>query len=308
MNQSTSSKSSSTGFSQSPIIASKSQSPRFPTSTLLILFSLTLLAGILAYLRFRPQPTFSSFEECASHPQSLIRETYPASCITYTGQQFTAPTPTPIPITPTPTINPIPANWQTYSSPDLQLSVPSDWTISTPATASGTTKITFNQEKVSTTSGSLTLTIAQTTTNQSLESFLSQKYSLNSSSVSTQSASLDEEPAMFITNPNNFVIAAIHPQSNLIVELIHSPQFIDNPELADQILSTFRFNSTKNSNLIQSCPDNWYQSQMPQIVDQLPAPTPSSYFIYNGKRVETDQVNIDWVIANCDQKTPEIVY
>jgi len=280
----------------SPIIASKSQS-HFPTSTIFLLLLLTLLALLLAYLRLKPQPHFTSYDDCFNHPQSLIRESFPPVCVTYTGLEFIAPTPTP-PL-PTPTLNPIPSGWHTFHHQDFTLSLPPDWQSASIATSSAATTYTFNPSPPTSTSGELSLNLRHTSTTTPLLEYLTTTYQLTTNpTISTQSASLDNKPAFFLTTPTQFILAAAHPTSGNIIEIIHPQTFSDHAQLADQILTTFRFTS-----LLQSCPEAWYQNQMPQLV-----PTPESYFIYNGKRLEADQVDIPWVIANCDQTEPEVVY
>lgn len=288
----------------SPIIASKNRS-HVPYSTLLLIILLSVIAISLGYFRLKPKTPINSYQECIDHPQSLIRESYPQVCVTYTGQEFTQVIPTPTLTPPTPTPDPIPTGWQTFKLKSASFGLPPDWQQSTTATTSSQITYSFRSTPA-TNSAILTLTIKETTNSNPLLSYLSQNYQLNNRNVSTQSATLDNQPAIFITTPKNFSFATTHPQTNQIIEIIHSGNFEAFANLADQILSTFRFTS---SSLIQSCPESWYSNQMPQIVPEgQPAPTPESYFIYEGKRVETDQVDVVWVIANCDQKSPQPVF
>lgn len=294
------------GSHNSPIIASKSQS-RFPHSTLLLILLLFIIAISLGYVRLKPKTPLNSYQECIDHPQSMIRESYPQVCVAYTGQEFTQILPTPTFTAPTPTPDPIPTGWQTFKLKSASFGLPPDWQQSTTATTSSEIAYSFRSTPA-TNSAILTLTIKETTNSNPLLSYLSQNYQLNSRNISTQSATLDNQPAIFTTTPNNFSFATTHPQTNHIIEIIHSGNFEAFADLADRILSTFKFTSSFSS-LIQSCPDSWYSNQMPQIVPEgQPIPTPESYFIYDGKRVETDQVDVNWVTANCDQKSPQPVF
>jgi hypothetical protein len=290
----------------SPIIASKSQS-RIPYSTLLLILLLFVIVISLGYLRLKPKNPINSYQECIDHPQSLIRESYPQICVAYTGQEFTQILPTPTLTPPTPTPDPIPTDWQTFKLKSASFGLPPDWQQSTTATTSSEITYSFRSNSA-TTSAILTLTIKETTSTNPLLSYLTQAYQLNNRNISTQSATLDNQPAIFVTTPNNFSFVTSHPQTNRIIEIIHSANFESFADLADSILASFRF-SPASTTLIQSCPEAWYSNQMPQIVpDDQPLPTPETYFIYNGKRVETNQVDVDWVTANCDQKSPQPVF
>ncbi len=64
-----------------------------------------------------------------------------------------------------------------------------------------------------------------------------------------------------------------------------------------------------SSELNQLCPEEWYVNKMPQIIPDEATPSPSeSYFIVDGQRVETDQIDIEWVQSNCDITQPTPVF
>lgn len=68
-------------------------------------------------------------------------------------------------------------------------------------------------------------------------------------------------------------------------------------------------NDNSGQILVQKCPDAWYDNRMPTIVDNPNEPQLlRQYFIYDGQRVETFDVDISWVVANCDIVKPSIVY
>lgn len=52
------------------------------------------------------------------------------------------------------------------------------------------------------------------------------------------------------------------------------------------------------------CPDAWYDNQMAGSPDESKN---SQYFIVNGQRVEFDELDAEWIKANCAIKEPLIV-
>lgn len=62
-------------------------------TVLFFLFVLLLLTavGALAYRYFRQQAKPTSYEECTMAKGSVIQESYPATCITKSGQRFVQP-------------------------------------------------------------------------------------------------------------------------------------------------------------------------------------------------------------------------
>jgi len=64
-----------------------------------------------------------------------------------------------------------------------------------------------------------------------------------------------------------------------------------------------------SSNLLQICPEAWYDNQMPTVVENPNDPQPvRQYFIIDGQRREINQVDVNWVRQNCDIKSPQVVY
>jgi hypothetical protein len=57
-----------------------------------------------------------------------------------------------------------------------------------------------------------------------------------------------------------------------------------------------------NNNLLQACPEEWYQNKMPGTTTS----EVSEYFIYEGKRRELKEFDLEWIKKNCDVK-PQIV-
>lgn len=113
-----------------------------PKRTWGIILPLIIITLILGIIRLQPTPPLvTSFEECAQLDDSLMRDTTPATCITRSGQEFTAPlqnpTPFPTPLPPLPSISPTPfplnpqTAWQQISLPQesLILEAPPNWTI-----------------------------------------------------------------------------------------------------------------------------------------------------------------------------------
>lgn len=59
---------------------------------------------------------------------------------------------------------------------------------------------------------------------------------------------------------------------------------------------------TGEQRLIQKCPEAWYENQIPGIVREGDIKIIEGYMIFDGKRVELDQVDVKWVGENCQIK------
>ncbi len=57
-----------------------------------------------------------------------------------------------------------------------------------------------------------------------------------------------------------------------------------------------------SNNLLKVCPEEWYQNKMPGT----PTSDVSEYFIYEGKRRELKEFDLEWIYKNCNIK-PQIV-
>lgn len=62
----------------------------------------------------------------------------------------------------------------------------------------------------------------------------------------------------------------------------------------NEILSTFKF--TKSSSLLQVCPDEWYQNDMPIVSG---TPESRQYYVLDGQRRELAEFDSEWVKTNC---------
>ncbi|GEM_PF-1635279 len=60
------------------------------------------------------------------------------------------------------------------------------------------------------------------------------------------------------------------------------------------------------SDKIKDCPDMMIQNLMPQVVDKKRRPTPTSYYIYKGKRHEISEFDEDWIKKNCNVKIQKV--
>lgn len=58
--------------------------------------------------------------------------------------------------------------------------------------------------------------------------------------------------------------------------------------------------------LMRVCPEAWFDNRMPGPVDE--GGLPREYFIVNGERVETSEMDVEWVRANCEINAPTPVY
>jgi len=72
----------------------------------------------------------------------------------------------------------------------------------------------------------------------------------------------------------------------------------------NDILSTFKFIKSKSTTLLQVCPDEWIQNDMPPT---LKSEKDRQYYILNGERRELSEFDSDWVNKNCNLEK-QIVY
>jgi len=132
----------------SPAASQPPTEPEKPKSNKILLFGIALLLvaiiGTAAYLFYQnqnkqtPQPT--SYEECVNAQDSVIQESYPATCVTKDGERFIQPLSEEEqqnlkPPTPTPTEQPsdeltyeqdLMLDWKTYSTSTYLFKYPSD--------------------------------------------------------------------------------------------------------------------------------------------------------------------------------------
>lgn len=54
---------------------------------------------------------------------------------------------------------------------------------------------------------------------------------------------------------------------------------------------------------LQACPQAWYRNTMPTGTDVVS----QEYFIYDDRRVELDEVDVEWVTVNCSVNAPQEV-
>ena len=119
--------------------------PKKNNFLLWVLFLVLLLGSSWGlYLAARDQGWLPSqrmmaktYEECASLPNSIIQESYPATCVTADGQRFVQPISTSTAL-PTETAAPT-ANWKTFITDDKKVSFkyPSGWTVDQNTTSEG---------------------------------------------------------------------------------------------------------------------------------------------------------------------------
>ena|SRR3989304_7009323 len=61
---------------------------------------------------------------------------------------------------------------------------------------------------------------------------------------------------------------------------------------------------------LQTCPDNWYKNEQPCIYKDSPTECENQkkeYFVIDGKRIEVEEVDVEWVKKNCEVKKPEVL-
>lgn len=71
------------------------------------------------------------------------------------------------------------------------------------------------------------------------------------------------------------------------------------------VIALYREGGSGNGKL-RICPDSWIVNNMPRTMD-IGANSPNQYFIIDGKRIEVDEVDTDWVTRNCDVRQ-NVVY
>jgi hypothetical protein len=80
------------------------------------------------------------------------------------------------------------------------------------------------------------------------------------------------------------------------------------PNREDRIIAP---QNSKNSDeaLIQKCPESWYVNEMPTVISPEKnkiEEVAREYFILDGARVETYQLDINWVMTNCEIKKNKV--
>lgn len=94
-----------------------------------IAFVLVGAGGYAAYQEYKAPPSISSYETCVQARGSRIQESYPATCVTRDGRQFTQP------LTKNEQRNLVPpdetSKWKTYTNTvrGYTINYPPDWTI-----------------------------------------------------------------------------------------------------------------------------------------------------------------------------------
>lgn len=65
--------------------------------------------------------------------------------------------------------------------------------------------------------------------------------------------------------------------------------------------------STEPTELLQDCPQAWYDNRMPMVIEPGQPRSATQYFIYRGERRELAEFDMNWVEANCSIE-PLVVY
>lgn len=63
----------------------------------------------------------------------------------------------------------------------------------------------------------------------------------------------------------------------------------------------------QNGSKLRICPEAWYENRMP-VVGGDPNVGYPQYFVVEGERVEVEEMDVEWVVENCDIKSPMPVY
>ena len=80
------------------------------------------------------------------------------------------------------------------------------------------------------------------------------------------------------------------------------------PNRKDRIMAPKNDNYSDEA-LIRKCPEAWYVNEMPTVIgpekNKIKNPA-KEYFILDGVRVETYQLDINWVMTNCEIKKNKV--
>jgi hypothetical protein len=226
---------------KSPIIASKFRRPLFPRKTLLVLLGLLGIVMLLAFVKYTFRlPAITTYDECIQIRGSLIRDSYPPSCIAPNGSTYTqiiAPTPTPLPVTD------YRDSWLIIDESAFSLKIPPDWTLARIATQSAQTTFTFSQ--TATDAAGLNFNLTQINWSDTLDALISRDKRIASPSASLwqeESAVMAGLPAYFIfTGNDGYSIYTLHPNRPLAFKLSFTAAFTTDPQLGDLILDSFEF-------------------------------------------------------------------
>ncbi len=196
----------------------------------------------------------TNFEQCSALPESVIQESYPATCVTKYGQGFTQITPFP-----TPSSNPT-ATWKTYTDENATFKYPNDWVIQERQTFGSRTETEFKYGLTTV----LTFQIIGNYNNQTEKSFTSldefllpgpdtQEYG----NIELADIMIDGRPAKKEVSPGvaghvgPYQQAAVFsPDSKSVLSFYYQSEYYDleanqptigSQEVLDQILSTFKF-------------------------------------------------------------------
>jgi hypothetical protein len=80
------------------------------------------------------------------------------------------------------------------------------------------------------------------------------------------------------------------------------------PNRKDRIMAPKNDNHSDEA-LIQRCPEAWYVNEMPTVISPEKNKTEEvvrEYFILDGARVETYQLDMNWVMTNCEIKKNKV--
>ncbi len=135
--------------------------------------------------------------------------------------------------------------------------------------------------------------------------------------VITEVLLVDGQKANRFYNSECMGANCIQPVDQYVILWKGHPLFITfvgemvNSNTAKQILSSFKFmlptvtpRQSSSGSLMRICPEEWIVNHMPSTVGQ--ETDLNEYFVYQGKRRELTEFDVNWVKSNCPIK-PEIV-
>jgi hypothetical protein len=207
----------------------------------LFFLSILLLILFVAYQKYAEYSSLNSidsYESCAMAKGSIIRETFPAVCITKLGSNFTEIIES---------VNPI-TSWNIYTNPDryLTFEYPQDWKykngkIYNPNESFGK-KIYFLESDFTYWQSINYLNLGYI---DSLTSTSSKKYGTNKVVTTKMCRYLDYYINGNMSNPQSECESIDHIDYKdvgfVIVDLTPTPIFIEEGKIYDQILASFKF-------------------------------------------------------------------
>lgn len=259
----------------SPVTEHKSRTI-IPKKTLITLGILTLIAIGLGVLKYTyKSPVITSFEECVVASDSTTEDSYPPTCTTAAGQQFTqditdqiTPQPTPSPAAQTVNtkafINPT-TNWQILRRSIYQIETPQDWILTS---SKNPLKLASPLNNLDTNAHQIEINTAKSELD--LNAFVKEQEERAKEIIKTQftwtnqALIIDNQPAIKVTTDSpGVIIYTKHPSSGHVITIGLISKPAQDNQLTTKILNSFKFIGSEcpaacSINSTLDCPSKQY--------------------------------------------------